>query len=73
MATKGMEDLTLTEKFPCSYPHLAWTPEEEEAFNLITPMEWPQPKLSVRFARAVKAVAKNVYAAIRDRPGYPGF
>lgn len=58
----------LGQVFNGSYPHLAWTLEEEEAFNLITPMEWPRPSLCVRFKRAVRAIKDSFLASIDNNP-----
>jgi hypothetical protein len=58
----------LNKIFNGSYPHLAWTLEEEEAFNLITPMEWPKPSLRVRFMRAMRSIKDSFLDSIDNNP-----
>jgi hypothetical protein len=60
MAKISMEYPLPKEFAKVAYPDLTWTPEEEEAFNLIPALEWPRPSLLTRFNRAVNRITGYV-------------
>ena len=68
MATKSMDDLSLAPLIEGSYPHLSWTIDEEEAFNLIPALEWPRPTLLTLFNRKVRAIADGIMIYVENNP-----
>lgn len=68
MATRDMDDLLLKPIIEASYPHLSWTIEEEEAFNLMPALEWPRPTLRTIFNRKVKAIVDSFLTYAENNP-----
>lgn len=63
-----MTEISLKQTFNGTYPHLAWTIEEEEAFNLISATEYPPPTLMGRFKKASTAAMEKIIRAFEATP-----